>query len=218
MRELRLKGKTYTEIKLKLGIQVPKSTLATWCKQIEMPQGYTTKIEELNKINRTKGRLVALATNKRKREELLRKINETNKPLARFIKEPSVAKIALAMLCLGEASKSKRSASFYLGNSDPKIIVLFINLLKACFDFDIHKVRCTVQCRADQDPNALEEYWMEVTGVPKELFYPSRVDPRTVGRPTKQKEHKGVLRVDYFDSLVRLQLESLANLVYNQLT
>lgn len=121
------------------------------------------------------------------------------------------------MLCLGEASKYKASKSFSLGNSDPRIIYIFLSLLKKCFDFNIEKVRCTVQCRADQNIKDLEQYWIKETGVPKRLFYKTRIDPRTIGKPTKKKDYKGVLRVNYIDTRVQLELESLANLIYNQL-
>jgi hypothetical protein len=56
-----------------------------------------------------------------------------------------------------------------------------------------------------------------VTKVPKKLFYKTQIDPRTIGKPTRKIGYKGVLRVDYFDTKVQLDLESLADLVYNQL-
>ena len=121
------------------------------------------------------------------------------------------------MLCLGEASKynPKTRPAFTLGNSDARIITIFLELLKQCFRFDIEKIRCTVQCRADQDTKALETFWMDVTGIPKRLFYKPHIDPRTKGKPTKKPNYKGVLRIDYFDSKVQHDLESLANLIYN---
>lgn len=81
----------------------------------------------------------------------------------------------------------------------------------------MNKVRCTVQCRADQDPKALKRFWIEVTGIPERLFYKPLVDPRSIGKPTVKRNYKGVLRVDYFDNKIRLELEILATLVYNQL-
>ncbi len=58
---------------------------------------------------------------------------------------------------------------------------------------------------------------MKITGIPKRLFYKTRIDSRTVGKPTLKKDYKGVLRVDYFDTKVQLDLESLADLIYNRL-
>ena len=77
------------------------------------------------------------------------------------------------------------------------------------------KLRCTVQCRADQNQTDLEQFWQKVTHISKEQFYKTRIDPRTIGKPSKKSDYKGVLKVDYFDTKVQQDLESLANLVYN---
>lgn len=216
--ELRRLGNTYGEIKTILNLAVPKSTLSEWCQNISLPPEYSKRINKLNLTNLSRGRQIAVEMNKIKREKFLTKIDNNNLSIAKMIHQIETAKIALAMLCLGEASKYNRKTRtcFSLGNSDPRIIVLFLNLLKLCFDFNINKVRCTVQCRADQNIGELENYWRGITAMPKKLFYKTRIDPRTIGKPTKKSNYKGVLKVDYFDTKVQLDLESLANLIYNE--
>lgn len=217
-RQLRSFGKTYGEIRKSLQVNIPKSTLSEWCKNTPLPPLYAERIAKLNLDNLSKARLIGLEVNKIKREEFFKDIEKINLPIACLTDQTTTAKIALAMLCLGEASKykSKTSRSFSLGNSDPRIIMLFLELLKRCFDFQIEKIRCTVQCRADQNTQTLEEFWMGVTKIPKRLFYKAQVDPRTKGKPTKKSDYKGVLRVDYFDTKVQLELECLADLIYNR--
>lgn len=219
IRLLRSLGKTYGEIIKSVGFSIPKSTLSYWCQNVRLPQDYSKRIAKINNLNLNKGRKIAVLINKINREKLLKEIEKNNFPIAKRIADKKVAKIALAMLCLGEASKynPKTRSSFSLGNSDPRIIILFLQLLKICFNFNIEKVRCTVQCRADQDTKKLEDYWLKLTKIPKRLFYKTRIDPRTKGKPTKKITYKGVLRIDYFDRKVQLQLESLANLIYNQI-
>lgn len=216
-RQLRALGKTYQEIRLELNEKIPKSTLSEWCSKVSLPPEYEEKIQELNKVNRHKGRVTAFIVNKIKREKLMEEIKKVNEPISTKIRDLDTAKIALSMLCLGEASKSSGAAtSLSLGNSDPRIILLFLKLLRQCFEtFSIEKIRCTVQCRADQDIALLEEYWRKITGIPAKLFYKAQIDPRTIGKPTKKKEYKGVLRIDYFDNRVWHELETLADLVYN---
>ena len=212
--KLRNQGKTYGEIRLLLKRDIPKSTLSEWCKKATLPENYTKRIAALNVNNLNKARLIASETNKIKREELLREINNTNLPIAEKVQNREVAKIALAMLCIGEASRTR--GNFSLGSSDPRIITLFIELLKKCFTFDLEKIRCTLQCRADQDIESLEAYWLNVTRIPKRLFYKARVDPRTKGKKTKNNNYKGVLKVDYFNTRIQIDLETLAQLLYNQ--
>lgn len=72
-------------------------------------------------------------------------------------------------------------------------------------------------CRADQNIQDLESYWQVVTGIPREYFYKAQIDSRTIGKPTKKSGYKGVLRIDYFDTKMQLDLESLADLVYNEI-
>jgi hypothetical protein len=218
IQELRSSGKTYREINLITHLKISKSTLSGWCRQIILSKEQKERISDINLTNLKKGRSLAFRNNQLKRKEYFKFINIINTPISKGIYDKKVAKIALAMLCLGEARKShnKSNQSFNLGNSDPRIILIFFKLLKYCFNFDINKIRCTVQCRADQDTGVLEKYWIDITGIPKRLFYKARIDPRTKGKPTLKKEYKGVLRIDYFDRKVQHDLESLANLIYNQ--
>jgi len=216
-KRLRSQGHTYTEIGDKLNLKIPKSTLHSWFKEIVLSKHYHDKISKLNIKHLKKARFAALEANKIKRQEFLNELDKINLTIAHSINNHETAKIALSMLCLGEASKYKSSRSFHLGSSDPRIIIIFLTLLKKCFNFNKEKVRCNVQCRADQNTQLLERYWIGVTKIPKMQFYKAQIDPRTVGKPTKRRNYKGVLRVYYLDSRVHLDLESLANLVYNQL-
>jgi len=215
-RDLREAGETYGEIRQHLELLIPKSTLSEWCKDVKLPTSYARRIADLNLNNLNKGRLIAHEINKIKREEFFKGLELKNLPTSLKIKNSETAKIALAMLCLGEARKyTPKGGTFSLGSSDPRIIIIFLELLKICFNFNLEKVRCTVQCRADQDTKKLEAYWQNATKVPKRLFYKARIDPRTIGKPTKKKNYKGVLKIDYFDTKVHLELESLAQLIYN---
>jgi len=58
---------------------------------------------------------------------------------------------------------------------------------------------------------------MDITHIPSSQFYKPLIDNRTKGKPTLNKNYMGVLRVDYFDRKIQLELESLAKLIYNQL-
>jgi hypothetical protein len=214
--KLRSKGQTYEEIRQVLNLKIPKGTLHSWFKDIILPKSYYSKISKLNVEHLKEARVVAVKANKIKRQAFLEGLDISNLPIADLIINYEPAKIALAMLCLGEASKYKSSSSFSLGSSDPRIIVIFLALLRICFNFNPEKVRCTVQCRADQNIEELERFWKNVTGVPKRLFYKARIDPRTIGKPTKKVDYQGVLRVDYLDTKVQLELESLSELIYNR--
>ncbi len=214
--ELRLQGNTYQEINEQLKISVPKSTYSYWFRTVAISPEKQNLLSTKIAVKLVKARRKAVDTNRAIRKAYLQSLDRGNFNVSRKIMNVDTAKIALAMLCLGEASKSTRCSGFYLGNSDPKIIVLFIKLLKLCFPINPDKFRFTIQCRADQDVEELEKYWRKIIVVENCQFYKTRIDPRSVGKPTLNKDYRGVLRVDYIDKRIQLELESLANMIYNQ--
>lgn len=210
---LRSTGKTFSEIQAELSIKIPKSTLSNWSKDITLPETYKKRVKKLNEENLDLARKLAWKANKEKRDKYLAKIKRSLTPVSKLIQKKNVAKLFLTALYLGEGKKGIKNRQLCLGNSDPKIVKIFLNLLRSAYNFDISKVRCTVQCRADQNSDSLENYWSKETGIPKSQFYKARIDPRTAGKPTKKKDYKGVLRVDYFDSRIHIELEYVAILV-----
>jgi hypothetical protein len=195
---LRKTGKTYSEIIKKLKAPIPKSTLSLWCKNIIFSSEHKERIAAIIKNNLDRGRAAVLISNKIKREKYLQEVYGRVSYLGKLIKNKDVAKISLAVLYLGEGSKTRSSLMF--GNSDPAIISLFLRLLRYCYKIDEGKFRCTLQCRADQDIQKLEKFWSDITHIPRSKFYKARVDPRTIGKISKNPEYKGVCRIDYFSA------------------
>jgi len=195
---LRKSGKTYNEMIHTLKQAVPKSTLSTWCSSVVFAPKYQEKIDKAMIANAHKGRALALATNKIKREKYLKGVYDRVSHLGLVFKNKEVAQIALAVLYLGEGSKTKSSVTF--GNSDPAIIALFLRLLRYCYKIDEDKFRCTLQCRADQNIKELEKFWSGITGIQLNKFYKARVDARTIGKTSKKPYYKGVCRIDYFSA------------------
>lgn len=211
--KLREKGKTYSEIQNNLKITIPKSTLSYWCKNAKLPKEYYKRIQKIILNNAQKGRAVALIVNQVKRKKHLRSLLEHNKHLAAIFKNKDTAKIALVMLYLGEGSKTQRG-SLKFGNSDPFIISLFLHLLRYCYNIDESKFRCTLQCRADQNIKKLEKLWFRVTKIPLSQFYKARVDPRTIGKPSKKLDYKGVCCIDYFSADIFIELMQIPRIIH----
>lgn len=214
VRRLRRKGLTYKEINRDLKIEKPKSTLSYWCKGVELPKGYGRKIRLMANDNLIKAREAALVSKKIRDIKLDRAIGDKYSETCHLFNDINVAKLALSLLYLAEGSKTRRS-SIMFGNSDFRIISLFLHLLRRCYKIDESKLRCTIQCRADQDINELERFWGEVTDVPKMQFYAARVDKRTVNKPSKKKGYKGVCRIDYFSAEIERELKIIASILTN---
>lgn len=197
--KLRTQGFSYSEISFKVGKAIPKSTLAYACKGVILSNKQKNRIR--NKINaslvvaRQKSALLA----KVKRTEREYKLLQKNRFLGKIIQRVDVAKIALAMLFLGEGSKT-HTATVMFGNSNPVIIALFLRFLRKCYSLDESKFRCTVQCRADQNIEELKKFWAMITKIPLKQFYKIQIDPRTIGKPLKNADYKGVCRIDYLSA------------------
>src|SRR3989338_7203948 len=130
---LRVKGKTYKEIEATLKKRIPHSTLSNWCKSIPLPEWYHKKVQHQTLKNLEKARQKSLQILRQNQQSLLEGLYKQVFPLASLIQNKAVAKIALAMLYLGEGAKWKGHRGLALGSSDPTIIQLYIKLLNICY-------------------------------------------------------------------------------------
>lgn len=207
---LRKHGRTYGEIREALKQRIPKSTLSCWFQDLVITDFYRKRLNRVVTQKIKKAHSKALATNKERREQYIRGVQQRIKHLPAKLKDKDIAKIALAMLFWGEGSKTPRGYVMF-GNSDPAMMRLFMNLLRHCYAIDENKFRCTLQCRADQDIKALEKFWSKTTQVPLSQFYKAQIDPRTIGKPSRNHEYKGVCRVDYFSGDIFMEFKQIIN-------
>ncbi|MDO8741837.1 MAG: hypothetical protein Q7J11_01700 [Candidatus Roizmanbacteria bacterium] len=215
VRELRKRGKTYSEINQELKTTIPKNTLSYWCREIILPSWYSEKIKNLNKESLKKARVTGLNINKEKRRKYLSLLLKKNSDSIKKI-NVSTQKLLLSILYLGEGAKYISAPCLTLGNSNPLIIKFYLKLLKNCYTIDKLKFRGRIQCRFDQDIKVLENFWVSITGIEKKQFYPTYVDKRTIGKPTLKKNYKGVCTIHYFDARIQIELELLAKLIMDK--
>lgn len=214
---LREQGKSYGEIRRTLKIDIPKSTLSYWCNKVLLTDIQQRRVQELVAAGAQKGRTIALLMNEERRALCLQEIERRNKHLAGLLFDKDVAKIALAVLYLGEGAKSPKRGYLMFGNSDPLIIDLFLQLLRRCYNIDEKKFRCTLQCRADQNIKKLEKFWARITNIPSSQFYKARPDPRTIGKPSRKLDYKGVCRIDYFSAEIFFELMKIPRILHGGL-
>ena len=214
IRQFRLKGKTYSEIQESLGAKISKSTLSYICKDIVLSakqnNRISLKIQESLQVARKKSALAALV----KRQERAKRLLQKNRNLGKIIQQVEVSKIALAMLFLGEGSKT-HTATVTFGNSNPDIIRLFLKFFRKCYQTQSEKFHCTVQCRVNQNHESLKLFWSKVTGISLKQFYKTQVDPRTAGKPLKKLDYKGVCRIDYLSTEVVCDIHQSIKVIQN---
>ncbi|MDD5750350.1 MAG: hypothetical protein PHU56_01725 [Candidatus Pacebacteria bacterium] len=216
---LRRTGKTYSEIQQALKIKIPKSTLSYWCNGIELPFRCQERIKKIVSDNQKKSRAAALMAKKEKRQQFLKGLVGKNFYLIDKLQDKDFLKVILAMIYYCEGSKWKNHSGLMLGNSDPRLLNFYVNLLKKCYPDVISNeiFRCWVSHRADQDINGLNRFWSQKLGIPLRCFYKIKPDPRTVGKPTKREDYKGVCVVSSRGSEIQLELETIAKMLFDKL-
>lgn len=213
VRKLRSHGQTYTEIMQGLNLKIPKSTISSWCKDVILPAWYQNKVNGLNRQNFSKAQKMAWASNKIKRERFLRALLTNNNHLTKRLRDKDILKMLLSILHLGEGSKWRSHSGLVLGSSDPDIVRLYIRLLYLCYGIKPEQLKCRISYRADQNIRALQTYWSRVTSIPIVNFYKTTPDPRTIGKPTKKKDYKGVCVVSSAGSHIQLELEAIPKII-----
>lgn len=212
--KLRKSGYTYSEIFKKLGTKISKSTMSNWCKDLTLSKQQNDRIKKIIEKNIAKARSIALNNNREKREKEEALLIKENQRLGVIFKNSDMQKIALSTLYLAEGTKT-RGGGLTLGNSDPFIIDLFLFLLRKCYNIDESKFRCTLQCRHDQNIKKLENFWSQLTGISLDQFYKARIDARTVNKPTKKKNYRGVLRINYFSARIYNELMMIPKIIHH---
>lgn len=216
--KLRSQGKTYSEIRSVIGINIPKSTLSNWCQGVALPSWYKEKIESMNKTALSKALRVAHASNEIKRDKLLNDIRSENREMLGAMQfDKNSSKLILSVLHFAEGAKWKTHKGLLFGNSDPNIIQLYIRLLSICYNISSQHLKCRIGHRADQNLIQLQEYWSQTTGIPLQNFYKSIPDPRTVGKPTKDGNYKGVCVIMGGSTAIQLELEMIPELILEKI-
>lgn len=190
--KLRRQGKSLPLINKQLGI--PKSTLSSWLKNVELSVDQKNKLETDRKNALVKARSKAVISHNHAKaqrikisenqgRDLLNKIDYTN---------INITELALALLYLGEGTKAQDETG--MGSSDPVILNFFVTCLRTIYKIPEDKIKCELHLRADQDPNRMLEFWSKELSVSKQNFRKPYLDKRTEGTQTYDS-YKGVCLV-----------------------
>ena len=209
---LRRTGRTYSEIRATIGISIPQATLSYWLTSIPLLLRHKKRIAALNARNLATGRKVRIL---QRSESKKKNFADLKEEFCKPIKALTIPqkKLLLSVLYLGEGGKRAQRSSVMFGNSDPKVIKIFLRLMRSAYSLDESKFRCTVQCRADQDFQALQRFWSKNTAIPIKKFLKVQIDKRSIDKPTRKKNYRGVLRIDYYSANIFHELMNLADIL-----
>ena len=189
-RLLRSDGASLDEIVLQL--QVPKSTVRYWCRDIVLSQSQQRRIFEKQKMS---GKEAA----ERVRQKRIVLIERLRKEGAKQIGRLSAKELLLAGTALYWAEGYRKGdGEFGFTNSDPTMIRFIIRWLKECCKVEADRIHARICINAIHKNRMKEvkEFWIEATGLPEDQFSkPTFINVVSKKRYWNSNQYFGTLRV-----------------------
>ena len=188
---IRLRKKGFSIGKIERHLGIPRSTLSGWLRDVELSKKQKEKLTQNWKKALVKARKKAVLWHNAQKEKRLKSAKEQALKTvgAIDINDKKIIELALAILYIGEGTKSKVETA--MGSSDPLILKFFLATLKAIYNLDLKKVKCQLNLRADQNPEKMKRFWSKELSIPIDNFGYVNRDKRTVGSKT-YPHYKGV--------------------------
>ena len=177
-RELRRLGMSYGEIMTL--IDVKKSTLATWCRDVLLSEEQLSAIKE-----RTGSRIgIPVDTNWRRREEvtLIREIAREQTPVLVL----DSLWVAGLIMYWAEGAKTRNHVS--MANTDPRVLRLFIMWVRTFLNpgamFTLH-----LHLHEGNDETKAKDFWKSQTKLEDANFHKTFIKPAGTGHRKNHLEH-----------------------------
>ena len=202
--ELRRSGKSYRSIENELGIA--KSTLSGWLKDVHLTQAQSKRLHQnwLEGLERARKMASQVHVTTKKNSINMHK-REAKETVNSMKIDKNLLEIMLVGLYLGDGFKVNGRVG--LGNSNPRIVKLFLTLIRVLYTINEDKIRVQIFARMDQKETELIQYWSDLLTVPMTQFHKTQFDKRTAISKTKSNYY-GVCAVSV--SNMELQRHILA--------
>lgn len=202
---LRKKGYSYPMIRKAIG--VANGTLNGWFKNLKLSKKVQDKILMRKRNNLVVLRQKALVTLKYRADKRKREVCESvENDYKGYTFDTRIKELLLAMLYLGEGFKKTRS-HIGLGNSNPKIVLLFVKFLRDIYKVDDSRFRCFLHLRMDQNSEIEKNYWSNQLSIPDIYFRKPQFDKRASTKTWPW--YHGVCTVYCYDAKIEKRLTVL---------
>lgn len=208
VKQLILKGKSYNEITRLLG--VPKSTISTWFgKTIRKPWSRKIMLEHLASIRKLAAPALRNKWRKKREEETRLIKTKIEKELKNYpLENIGFYKSLLAMLYWTEGAKSKKACALKFANTDPKLALLYVRLLRLCYNIDETKLRIGLYVHYYHSIKRVKNFWSRVLNIPLSQFYKVYVKKRSKTKRFR-KNFAGICFIYYGNNKIRKELLEL---------
>lgn len=198
---LRKRGYSYSEISLKLGVS--QSSCSLWLRNIVLSKKAQSRIAQLRKGARLKS-AQSVQNRIANREKEIQ--DEVRKIFSNLVIETEIAKLFCAVLYWAEGEKNRNSLVFT--NSDPRMIKLFLSLLRTHFQIRSNKLRAFLHLHGYHDLVSQKSYWSTITGIPSERI---RIYQKPNSGRNIRQGYRGCISIRYHDVVLAKKIEFLYN-------
>jgi len=194
---LRKQGKSYNEITKIL--DVPKSTLSLWLKNVKMPINIERKF-----WNKTRKKWAQNITrfNKQRAVFAKKKAKQIQDLASKDIVKISKRELFLVGVALYWAEGHKKSRwQLDFSNSDPAMIQLMMRFFREIYKVKEDKFFATAQIHLNVTSQKAVNYWSRITKIPKKQFLKTytRITPTSKRKRAFNSLPYGTLRVSVSD-------------------
>lgn len=150
-------------------LKVSSSTVSLWCRDIELSEEQISELEKRAHDPYYGRRLANVKRQQKLRNDKIRKLFIKGK---KDIGTLTTRELFIAGVCLYWAEGFKKDSQVGFSNSDPKMIVFFIQWLKRCCKIakDNLSIRVGVNESYKTKISGIEEYWSRFLKIPLEQF------------------------------------------------
>lgn len=201
--ELRKQGYSINEIKQK--VPVSKGTISVWVQNVVLSPSAQKRLDSQS----TNARLRSQETI---RKQTIEKHIHSKSIAEKIVRGVDLNSSDLAILCAMiywcEGNKELKSVSFT--NSDPKLISLFLALLRKSFNIQESKLRVLMHLHSYHNEEKQKKFWSQITHIPVKNFSRTYLKPHT--GLYKKENYPGCIRIGYHDVELARQLSYIAKL------
>ena len=139
---------------------------------------------------------------------------ENKKSSFKVLTHPSIKEKELmavgAMLYWGEGYKTQKSQGVDFANSDPEMVIVFVNFLRTIYRIDESRLRAYLYCYLNQNPRQLMLFWSKVTNISLNQFTEPYIRKEFLENGRKMKY--GLIHIRYSDKKLLWSILDLVEL------
>ncbi len=200
---LRRKGLSYTEIQ-KI-INVPKSTLSGWCRDIFLTEKQLNRILKNKLRGSAKGRIIGAKKLQEKRlVQIKQMLFEGKKEVGNLSERDKF----IAGIALYAAEGTKRDKTSCFANSDPILIKFMANWFREFCKVPEEKLRGAIWLHKGLNEKLAKRYWSNLIQIPLSQFHKTYIAENKIkSRKIRKNIHQyGVFSIRFSDAKVHRKI------------